>query len=85
MLQHRIVPTEVAAETGIDEPEVICLCTECHRLVRSWYHTRVSRTTYDPGTKHFRPRSAHELAQEYRAAFSSFLDYMARQRRTPPG
>ena len=83
MVQHCIVPAEVAAETGIDGPEAICLCTECHRLVRSWYHNRVSRTTYDSGTKRFRPRSAHELAREYRAAFGSFLDYVAQQRRTP--
>ena len=83
MVQHHIVPTEVAAEAGIPESQTLLLCANCHREVHSWYRIKVAQTTYDPGTKRFRPRSGDELAREYDSAFSSFLNYKTEQRQRP--
>ena len=79
MVQHHIVPVEVTAEAGIPESQTTRLCVNCHREAHSWYRTKVALTTYDPGTKRFRPRSGPELVREYHSAFSSFLNYKAEQ------
>jgi len=80
MKQHHVVPTEVTEEAGIAESQTLQMCADCHQEAHHWYQTKVARTTYDPGTKRFRPRTGLELVREYHATFSSFLNYKAEQR-----
>lgn len=78
---HRIVPEEVAEQDGASDSGNALLCANCLTELYVWYSKKVSRQTYDPGTKQFRYRSQEEMVKEYEATYGAFTRYKSRLRR----
>lgn len=73
LVVHRIIPEEVAKQTGILDTRKVVLCTNCSDDIQAWYHKKVYDMTYDTGTKQFIPKSATEIVKEYEAAYKAFV------------
>ncbi len=72
---HNIVPCEVTQQTGMSDSETVKLCVNCCKEVEAWYLKRVTSTTYDWGSKRFRPKLPTEMVTEYEAAYTAFVKY----------
>jgi len=73
--KHYIVPEEVREQAGIQEEGIVSLCPNCNQELDRWNLTRVSDSTYDATTKHFRDKTPREIAKEYEVSYKLFAQY----------
>jgi hypothetical protein len=78
LIEHAIVPKDIAAKIGLRTVPKVELCPVCSRRLREWYMRNVFWVTHD-GRHKARAKSLIEVAKQYQSAYQRFMENSRRR------
>ena len=75
LINHHIVPEDVARKASLPEDRVLELCFSCHRALHNWNARNVSWVHHESEAKRHRAMALDEVVKKYDSAYTRFIEY----------
>jgi hypothetical protein len=72
LIEHTIVPEDIAQKIGLLNNKTVALCFACHRTLHDWYAHNVSWVMYNEPNR-LKAKPLLEVAMEYESAYNDFV------------
>ena len=79
LIDHHIVPEDIAQKAALPKDMTIELCFLCHRTLHSWNAHNISWVRHESKAKRHQAKALAEVVEEYESAYSNFIKHESKR------